>query len=172
MSDDPGLHHHPPLALAGAAFRRLSLQSIRDRLAPTNSGAPSLPGPAPTWLAASELRLGQRAAIGLCRHLHHLGDKRPRPPGVCAPMIADAAHAGTEISGVVSAHGRNVEALVSPRKAVPAAGVQTTSKTSGWRGRRHPGRRPRRKTSVQTITYVRRELPLILPSPPRPKGLR
>jgi hypothetical protein len=37
VADDTGLHHHPPLALAGAAFRRLSFQPIRDRLAPTIS---------------------------------------------------------------------------------------------------------------------------------------
>src|SRR5262249_879335 len=97
VADDPRLHCHPPLTLAGAAFRRLSLQPIRDRLAPTKSGAPSLPGSAPTWLAASELRLGQWAPVGLGRCLHHLGDKRPRPRGACATTIADAACAGTEI---------------------------------------------------------------------------
>ena len=112
VADDTGLHHHPPLALAGAAFRRLPLQPIRYRLAATYSGAPSFPDPRPTWLAVGGLPSGQRAVVGLGRRFQYLGDKRPRPSCACSPTIADAAYAGTEISGVVSAHGGDVEPLI------------------------------------------------------------
>lgn len=43
-------------------------------------------------------------------------------------MIADAAYAETEISGVVSVPGRDVEALVSSSNAVPIANVQRLQK--------------------------------------------
>src|SRR5208337_5624470 len=85
VTDNPRLHHHPPLALDRGTLRRLPLQRVGDRLAPADPRALSLPGRAPEPLAAAHPGLRQRTAIGLGRRLHHLGDERLRPPPAGAP---------------------------------------------------------------------------------------
>jgi len=75
MPDDPGLHHDPPLSLAGASFRRLPFRPVGDRLAPPDPRAPPLSRRAAAPLAAGDLGMGEPATIGLGRRFHHLGDE-------------------------------------------------------------------------------------------------
>ena len=130
VTDDPRLHHHPPLALAGGTLRRLPLQRIRHGLAPADPRAPSLPGRTPAPLPAAQLGLGQRTAIGLGRRLHHLGDERLRPTTAGAAPIADAARAGAEVGSVVCGSWAIGGRPPLRDKPKPADLVQTGAKTS------------------------------------------
>jgi hypothetical protein len=111
VAHDPGLDHDAPGALARSLIGRPPLQLAGDGLAAADPRAPSLPGRSSSLLAAAQLGIAERAAIGLGRCFHHLVDERRQPAAGRASLVADTPHARLEVRNVVSAHKRQVDRI-------------------------------------------------------------
>ena len=112
VADNTSLDDDP--ALAGpASLCRLALERVGDFLAAPDPTAPAFAGRTAAASRPTQLRRGERAAIGLCRRAQHLVHKTLNARPCAASAIADTAGSNAKIGGII-AHARTV----SPRPSI------------------------------------------------------
>jgi hypothetical protein len=106
---DPRLDHDPAHLRIRPTLGGRPLEPIHHGLAPTNPGAPSLPGPprAAALLFAAHLGKLQGAAVGFDRGPHDLGHEGPGIAST-APAIAYAARSRAKVEDIVVGHGQQI----------------------------------------------------------------
>jgi hypothetical protein len=121
QAHDPRLDHDPAHSRVRSALGGHPLEPIGRRLAATDPGALSLPGPLSRVAPPLTAHLGkrQRSAIGLRRRSHDLSHKRLSSRPSADAAITDAAGSRAEIEEMVVSHARQIARAINSFKLEP-----------------------------------------------------